>query len=100
MRLFRDVAAAVLATSLMGNLAYASRLVDIRTRGMVCAFCVKGLKTRFSEEPSVERVEITLKSGVVNLVLREGKEITDKRISEILGDQGLDLDRIERRSSP
>jgi periplasmic mercuric ion binding protein len=72
-----------------------SKTVKITVKGMVCGFCAQGIIKKFKAEPSVEKVDVSLEKQLVTLSLKEGQDIKDEKIKEIVRYAGYDLDKIE-----
>ena len=83
---------------LFTQLAFAAgKDVSVKVNGMVCAFCGQGISKKFKAEDSVEKVDVSLTDKLVKLSLRDNKQISDERITEILKDSGYSVVSIERK---
>jgi len=71
--------------------------IDVGVNGMVCAFCAQGITKKFSKEPAVEKVKVSLEDKLVALRLKDGKDISNERITTILKDAGYSVSKIERK---
>ena len=70
--------------------------VHITVNGMVCAFCAQGITKKFTAEPAVDKVDVSLQNKKVDLALKEGKEISDETIRRVLAEAGYAIQKIER----
>jgi mercuric ion binding protein len=75
--------------------AFASE-VKIPVKGMVCGFCTQGIIKKFSSEPAVEKVAVSLEDEMVTLTVKDGRDIGDKRIEELLEDAGFSAGEVIR----
>ena len=73
-----------------------AREVKIGVKGMVCAFCAKGIEKKFHAQASVDHVDVNLGQKQVKLTLKDGQDISDDAIKSILTDAGYNVDKIER----
>jgi len=70
--------------------------VKVNVNGMVCAFCAQGISKKFSNDASVEKVNVSLENKIVTLKLKDGKAITDDTIKKVLKDAGYSVSSIQR----
>jgi mercuric ion binding protein len=82
---------------LWSSIAFAAKEVTIGVNGMVCGFCAQGIARKFSADPAVEKVKVSLENKVVSLQLKEGKSISDDSINNLLKDAGYTVSKIERK---
>jgi copper chaperone CopZ len=71
--------------------------IHVKVSGMVCAFCAQGITKKFKSEKAVSAVDVQLSDKEVNLKLKEGQDIADDKIKEILTDSGYTVEMIERK---
>jgi copper chaperone CopZ len=71
--------------------------IKVSVKGMVCGFCAQGIQKKFSEESAIDSVKVSLSSHLVDLKLKEGKDIQDEKITAILKDAGYTVEKIERQ---
>ncbi len=77
--------------------AFAStREVTIGVKGMVCSFCAQGITKKFNAQTAVEAVQVSLERKQVKLTLRDGQNISDETIKDILTKAGFNVERVER----
>ncbi len=68
----------------------------IHVNGMVCAFCSQGLTKKFKAEPNVNDVKVNLDEKVVKLTLKEGSEISNEKVNDIITSAGFNVEKIDR----
>ncbi|MDB5036922.1 MAG: heavy metal transporter [Bacteriovoracaceae bacterium] len=77
------------------SLTFAGDLV-VTISGMVCAFCAQGIEKKFKTEDSVKEIKVDLDQKKISLKLKDGKQLEDKRIIELVTDSGFNVKKIER----
>jgi mercuric ion binding protein len=80
-----------------GTAAAAGKEVSVAVKGMVCGFCAQGIEKKFTVQPAVEKVKVSLKEKRVSLTLKDGQELSDEVITKILADSGYNVDKVERK---
>lgn len=82
----------ILLTTLitLSSLAYAGEEMQVGVKGMVCAFCAQGIEKKFKKEPEVEKVSVSLENKYVKLTFKDGKKLSNDKITEILKDAGYE----------
>lgn len=63
--------------------------VLVNVQGMVCDYCVNGLKEEFTPKAAVESVEVNLASGFMLITLKPGQTLTDTEIKHSVAIKGL-----------
>jgi mercuric ion binding protein len=79
-----------------GSVFAASKDVTVAVKGMVCGFCAQGIEKKFSAQPAVEKVKVSLSDKQVKLTLKDGQDISDELIKQILADAGYNVEKVER----
>lgn len=74
-----------------------AKQVEVAVKGMVCSFCAQGIKKKFSAEDAVSEVNVSLEKHRVDLALKEGRSLSDEKITEVLKDAGYTVEKIERQ---
>lgn len=74
----------------------ASKEVFVTVKGMVCSFCAQGITKKFSAQPSVKQVEVSLALGQVKITLKDNESLADDAIAKLLKDSGYSVDTIKR----
>ncbi len=75
----------------------AAQNVDVTVNGMVCSFCAQGIKKKFTAEDAVDKINVSLEKHQVSLAMKDGKSLTDDRITSLLKDSGYSVEKIERK---
>jgi mercuric ion binding protein len=75
----------------------ASAEVDVSVNGMVCGFCAQGISKKFSQNPNVEAVKVSLENKKVILKLKAEKELSDEAITNVLKEAGYSVSKIDRK---
>lgn len=70
--------------------------VVITVKGLVCEFCVKTIEKVLRKQDAVKDVSVDLKTAEVRVSFKEGRNIGDERIKELLKDAGYEADTIKR----
>ncbi len=91
MKNFFVIAILVFTTSL----AFGKEL-KVTVNGMVCSFCAQGIHKKLTAQEAVKSVDVNLKEHLVKVDLKEGKDLDDKTITQILTDAGYSVSKIER----
>jgi copper chaperone CopZ len=92
----KKVMMAALVSMVLSTAAIAST-AKVTVKGMVCAFCAQGIKKTFSKEEAVKKVDVSLEKKIVDLEFRDGKNIADDKIAEIITNAGYNVEKIERK---
>lgn len=72
--------------------AFAGEELKVGVKGMVCAFCAQGIEKKFTAQPEIEKVDVSLANKYVKLTFKDGKRLSNDKIAEILKDSGYDTD--------
>jgi copper chaperone CopZ len=70
--------------------------ITVTVKGMVCSFCAQGIKKTFSKFPEVESVTPDLDKNLVTIVTKEGFNLSDEKVTELITDAGFEVAQIER----
>ena len=70
--------------------------IVVYVNGMVCSFCVQGIKKSFKSHKSIKEVTVSLKDKTVELKLKRFRTISDKKIQLIINDAGYNIKEIKR----
>lgn len=85
----RIVFAWLLLSGPLAALADESPVLEIEVRGMVCAFCVEGLRSKLAELPGVEDVQVSLKQNLARIEIDEGHEMDLDMLRRTIIDAGF-----------
>jgi len=75
--------------------AHASDIV-VNLTGMSCQPCADTMEKKFSKEESVEEVSATFEPQQIVINVKEGANLSDEKIAEIINWGGYDLIEIKR----
>jgi len=70
--------------------------IKIEVAGMVCAFCAQGIKSGLSKHSSIENTDVSLAEKLVTITLKQGMQIKDEEITEIITNSGYNVVEINR----
>jgi mercuric ion binding protein len=81
----------ILSTILIvSSFAFAGEELKVGVKGMVCAFCAQGIEKKFTAQPEVEKVQVSLENKIVKLTFKDGQKLSNDKIKEILKDAGYE----------
>jgi copper chaperone CopZ len=66
-----------------------STVLEIDVRGMVCAFCVEGLRSNLLELPGVKDVRVSLKRSLARIEIGEGRALDLDELKQTIIDAGF-----------
>lgn len=75
--------------------AHANDIV-VNLTGMSCQPCADTMEKKFSKEESVEQVSATFKPQQIIIDVKDGEQLSDEKIAEIINWGGYDLVEIKR----
>jgi copper chaperone CopZ len=70
--------------------------IEMKVYGLVCGFCAQGIEKTLRKNPATADVLVSLDSGLVAVVTKEGADITDAELTRALTDAGYDVKGITR----
>ena len=70
-----------------------ARTLEIEVHGMTCAFCVDSLQRKFSKNPAISKIEVSLEQKKVRLVT-DGNLPTEETLRNMVLDAGFTPTRI------
>lgn len=73
--------------------------IVVKVNGMVCDFCAQSLKKVFGKEESVNDIAVDLDNQTVTVDTKEGQELSDEKIKELIEWGGYDFVSIERANN-
>ena len=88
----------VLALSLVfaASSAFAGE-INIKVKGMVCPMCAQGIQKKFKAREEVQTVEFDSDKKMVILKTKEGKDLSDESITDVITKAGYNVAGIERK---
>ena len=63
---------------------------------LVCDFCARSIEKLFSKRDSVENINLNLEEMLITITLKEGKNLKNEIIEQIIKDSGYDVMEIQR----
>lgn len=72
--------------------------ITIEVDGLACPFCAYGLEKNLKEIDGVENIKINIEEGSVNLMIAEGKQISEKTVIEKIKEAGFTPGSIKKES--
>lgn len=85
---------ALLLTALAANAEAGT--VKAHVNGLVCAFCATAIENSLKKEPGVRSTKVNLDTKIVTIDFEDGKEMSDKKLTDTLTDAGYTVTTIER----
>lgn len=85
-----------LALSLLVSTPVFAKSITVHVEGVVCAFCVQGIKKQFKKIDSVEKVNVDMDAKTVQIKTTENQDIPDPKIKKLIKNAGYNVSRIER----
>jgi copper chaperone CopZ len=59
--------------------------------------CAQGIQKKFSNEKSVEKIKVNLDNKLVQILTKDGQNISDEKIKELISEAGYNVAEIERK---
>lgn len=73
-------------------------VIEARVNGLVCDFCALSIRKVFLRTGAVEEADVNLKNRKVTVYLKEGENLTDEAVKNLLKDSGYSTVSISRHS--
>ncbi len=80
--------------------AAASKTIEMKVDGLVCAFCAQGIEKKLRKLAATDDVFVSLESGLVAVSLKAGQDIADGDLHNLLKEAGYTLVKIQRSETP
>lgn len=77
------------------NTAFAATSIHAEVKGMVCAFCAKGISKKLREQDSTQDVWVDLKSRMVVVELKDQKTMSLDSFTKLIKESGYDVTSVE-----
>jgi len=91
-----SLTAFILAISLaFANSALATTSIRAEVKGMVCAFCAKGISKKLNNLDAAKQVFVDLKNRVVLVEIKDQQKIRLDEFNKIIQDAGYDVAKAE-----
>jgi len=78
------------------SLMASGKKITVQVKGMVCQMCSQGITKKFNAEPAVENIQVDMDKKEVRLQFKDGQDINDDKISELIKDSGVFVEKIIR----
>ena len=89
-----------LALSMSSGTALAAvQTIKAEINGMVCAFCAQGIEKKMRSLSQTKDVYVDLKNKVVAVELKDGEELSQDTVRDLIKDAGYDVNKIETVAS-
>ena len=89
-----------LALSMSSGVAFAAvQTIKAEINGMVCAFCAQGIEKKMRSLSQTKDVYVDLKNKVVAVELKDGEELSQDTVRDLIKDAGYDVSKIETVAS-
>ncbi len=73
-----------------------SNKIYVQVDGIVCSFCLIGIKKNFEQIDHIKEANFNLDSGFLELVLAPNQSVSDNVINQIFLDSGYEVKLIKR----
>jgi len=80
----------------IGATAAIAEDLKVSVNGMVCAFCAQGIDKQVGSHESVDKVTVSLGDKLVTVSLKDGMELSDEEITDLIVKAGYEVVAIER----
>lgn len=70
--------------------------VSVHVNGLVCDFCARALEKVFGKEEAVDTINVDLDTSIISIHLRQGQNLDDDKIKNLIKDSGYDVKEIRR----
>jgi copper chaperone CopZ len=93
---FRLLALLAFLVVFSASLAFAqTKQVNIIVKGMMCSSCAKKMETRLHALDGVDQVKVNLKSGIINVTMKDGKDLSNDLIVKTINDHDYKVAKID-----
>ena len=70
--------------------------VYVDVNGLVCDFCARALEKVFGRQEAVLDIDVNLDSKIITINFKEGQDLDDEIIQELITDSGYNVEDIRR----
>jgi len=96
MNKIKIIIVSVVALLALGATKAMAEDLKVSVNGMVCAFCAQGIDKQVGSHESVDRVDVSLGEKLVTVSLKDGMELSDEEITDLIVKAGYEVVAIER----
>ena len=72
------------------------QILRISVNGLVCDFCARSIEKIFTKNESVDSINVNLEKMLITINLKNGKNLNDDIIKQLIKDSGYDVAEINR----
>ena len=73
--------------------------INIDVNGLVCEFCVVTIEKSFKKKDEIKKVKVSLEQKKIFLTFKDGKNLSDKIIKNIIVNNGYNVVKINREKN-
>lgn len=81
---------------LMSSMTYAE-VLNVKVKGMVCAFCANGLEKKFKKLDGLKSVKVSLKTKLITAKFEGKVPLNNDELKKLIVDSGYNVASIERK---
>lgn len=74
----------------------AGKKIVVNVNGMVCSMCAQGIPKKLNAQPEIESFKIAEDWKTVTINLKEGKDLSDEKVQQLIKDAGVAVTSINR----
>lgn len=86
----------ILASLMLLSFPAQAKTAYADVNGLVCDFCAQALEKVFSKKTEVENITVNLDEKVVTINFKEGQNLDDETLKEMINDSGYAVTEIRR----
>ncbi len=94
-----DVMAGDMPEVKVGEVDPNGEVVTVKAFGLVCDFCANAIEKVFMRKDEVSGIDVSLDKHQILIALKEGQQLDDTEITELVTDSGYNVKEIIRSSS-
>lgn len=72
--------------------------INVDVNGLVCEFCAVTIEKNFIKKDEIEEVNVDLDQKKVFLIFKDGQDLSDEEISDIITNNGYNIVKINRQN--
>ncbi len=91
---------AIIFITFFSQTAFAVQTIKANVNGMVCAFCAQGIEKKMRALIQTKDVYVNLKQRVVAIELKEGQNLSNDTVKDLIKDAGYEVTSIEISEHP
>lgn len=73
-----------------------NEIINISVNGLVCDFCARSIEKLIGKNKSVQNININLETMMITISLKNGANLDDNSIKQVITDSGYDVVEINR----